>query len=99
EHPSRIQIAFGETLPRDTVAVENLQMIEGLSDTFPAETIQGPEEHHIEPLESGIFEQRQERLPVRLGAAHAVRVLREVPALSLAILDQLKRLVGMLLPV
>ncbi len=87
--PGRVEVLLRETLPSHAVAVEPLQVFERLQRAFPAEAVERPKEHHIEVLQPRILKHALKLGTVGPRAGHAVGVLDVVPALPLAILNQL----------
>src|SRR5262249_13092853 len=59
----RVQVLLHETFPSPAVAVEPLQVFEGLERAFPAKPVQRPKQNHIEMLQSSIVEHAGVRDP------------------------------------
>lgn len=47
EDAAGIQVLLRERTPVDAVAGQPFQVVQGFAHTFPAEAIQGPEQHHV----------------------------------------------------
>jgi hypothetical protein len=56
EQAAAIQVLLTERTEANAVGVEKFQMVQGLSDPFPAEPVQTPEQDDIEAALAGVGE-------------------------------------------
>lgn len=96
---SRAKVGFAEAFELDAITPQPFDVFERLHYPFAAEAIQRPDHHNIKPPLRCISQHGLELLAiVRTLAAHVFHILRcNLPALPLAILAELDKLVSSLL--